>query len=220
MPHFEIKKGPAAFPPAHFADIDGLVAVGGDMTADNLIKAYNSALYYWHHPMKHVKWWSPDPRLVLELPAHLAQPADADTNGRNVMRTEQVEALLRHLQSVFNQQEEMNPRWLPERMFRIFTELHGRKLLRCYEIREHNTLIGGLFGVAIGKIFFGEYIWAPDNAAVDLALHTLVTDLEADGFLLIDMQKPTFRSETFPCDEISRLSYTDQCKVNAAQSGY
>lgn len=220
MPHFEIKKGPAAFPPAHFADIDGLVAVGGDMTADNLIRAYNSALYYWHHPMKHVKWWSPDPRLVLELPAHLPPPEVADTTGRSVQRTEAIETLLRHLQSVFNEQEEMNPRWLPERMFRIFSELHEKDLLRGYEILENDTLIGGLFGVAIGKIFFGEYIWAPDNAAVDLALYTLVSDLEVEEFRLIDMQKPTFRSETFPCDEISRLSYTDQCKVNAAQSGY
>lgn len=220
MPHFELQKGPAVFPPAHFADIDGLVAVGGDMTADNLIKAYNSGLYYWHHPMKHVKWWSPDPRLVLELPAQLPETPETVTNGRRVLRTEKVADLLRHLQSVFNQQEEMNPRWLPERMFRIFTELHKRKLLRCYEILEGDERIGGLFGVAIGEIFFGEYIWAPDNAAVDLALRYLVNELEAEGFRLIDMQKPTFRSETFPCDEISRLSYTDQCKVNAANSGY
>lgn len=190
------------------------------MTADNLIKAYNSGLYYWHHPMKHIKWWSPDPRLVLELPANLEAEQEVTSAGRTVTSTREVDVLLRHLQTVFNQREDMNPRWLPERMYRIFTELYERGVLRCYEIREHNSLIGGLFGVAIGKLFFGEYIWAPDNAAVNLALNTLVKDLEGEGFRLIDMQKPTFRSETFPCDEISRLSYTDQCKVNAAQSGY
>lgn len=221
MPYFELKKGTAEFPPAHFADIDGLVAVGGDMTADNLIKAYNSGLYYWHHPMKYVKWWSPDPRMVLELPADISLFSD-ETNPKalRVWKTENAEDLLRHLQSVFNQQEEMNPRWLPERMFRIFTELHQRGYLRCYEIREQEQRIGGLFGTAIGSLFFGEYIWAPDNRTILLALQTLAKDLVAEGVTLIDMQKPTFRSPEIPCDEISRLSYTDFCKRNAAANGF
>ena len=65
VPYFELQKGELKFPPAHFADLDGLLAVGGDMTAERLLHAYQSGLYYWHHPMKHIKWWSPDPRTVL-----------------------------------------------------------------------------------------------------------------------------------------------------------
>lgn len=216
MPYFELKKGETEFPPAHFADIEGLVAVGGDMDADTLIRAYNSGLYYWHHPMKHIKWWSPDPRMVLQLPLSFPEEVLRTYRpGLKVAPTLDGETLLRHLQAVFNEKEDMNPRWLPERMFRIFLELHHRGMLYLFDIRDNGELIGGLFGTAIGKIFFGEYMWAPDREALGFALRTLVNDLNARDFTLIDMQKPTFQCPDLICDELSRLSYVDYCKMNA-----
>ena len=191
------------------------------MDADTLLKAYNSGLYYWHHPMKHIKWWSPDPRMVLQLPVPSTPGSEGTTpEFYKVLPSRETTTLLRHLQSVFNHQEEMNPRWLPERMFRIFTELDDRGYLHLYSIHRNDELIGGLFGIAIGRIFFGEYIWAPDNQAIQLAVTTLARDLSREGFMLIDMQKPTFRSPDIPCDEISRLSYVDYCKMNAATAGF
>lgn len=217
MPYFELKKGETEFPPAHFADIDGLVAVGGDMNTETLLKAYQSGLYYWHHPLKHIKWWSPDPRMVLELPLEIPhQEVNRHRKTLKVLPREDAETLLRHLQSVFNIREEMGPRWLSERMYRIFMELHHQHLLRCFAILEHNNLIGGLFGTALGQVFFGEYIWAPDQEAAGLAIRTLINALNAEGFILIDMQKPTFQTGDLPCDEISRLRYVDICKMNAA----
>ncbi|THD66281.1 hypothetical protein E7Z59_10725 [Robertkochia marina] len=216
MPYFELKKGATEFPPAHFADIDGLVAVGGDIDADILLKAYNNGLYYWHHPMKHIKWWSPDPRMVLQLPVESPQPELRTVRPTlKVTPTEDAENLLRHLQTVVNIKEKMDSQWLSERMFRIFSELQQRNYLKLFAIREEGKLIGGLFGTAIGRIFFGEYIWAPDSEAMALGIYTLADHCNKNGFKLIDMQKPTFQSPEVPCDEISRLSYVDYCKMNA-----
>ena len=216
MPYFELKKGATQFPPAHFADIDGLVAVGGDIDADILLKAYNSGLYYWHHPMKHIKWWSPDPRIVLQLPTDIPKPdLTTDRPTLKVMPSEDTETLLRHLQSIMNIKEEMNSQWLSERMYRIFSELQQRNYLKLFAIVEEGELIGGLFGIAIGSIFFGEYIWAPDKEAMVLGINALVNYCNKNGIKLIDMQKPTFQSPYVPCDEMSRLSYVDYCKMNA-----
>ena len=66
MPYFELKKEDQDFPPAHFADLDGLLAAGGTMSEELLLQAYQNGIYYWHHPLKHLKWWSPDPRIVLD----------------------------------------------------------------------------------------------------------------------------------------------------------
>lgn len=220
MPYFELKKGATEFPPAHFADIEGLVAVGGDMNADLLLEACNKGLYYWHHPMKHIKWWSPDPRMILQLP--LSYPREELTRhpGTRIERSEEAGILLRHLQAVFNDGEDMNPRWLPERMYRVFMELHQRGVMRFYRIAEKDEITGGLFGIAIGQLFFGQYIWAPDNTSACLALKTLVNDLNAEGFKIIDMQRPTFQCPDIICDEMSRLSYVDYCKMNAAAAGF
>ena len=218
MPYFELKKGETEFPPAHFADTEGLVAVGGDMTPEVLLKAYNSGLFYWHHPMKHIKWWSPDPRMVLRLPCEFSpEELQRYPASLKVRPSDDAEFLLRHLQKVFNEQEEMNPRWLPERMFRIFMELHHRGMMRFFAIHEGEELIGGLFGTAIGKVFFGEYMWAPHPEGLGLGIRTLANHLSASGFELIDMQKPTFQSPDLPCDEISRLDYAGFCKKNAEE---
>ena len=228
MPYFELQKEDTRFPPAHFADGEGLLAVGGTMTAEQLLKAYSEGIFYWHHPMKHVRWWSPDPRIVadpLELVDGLEedsgivkeQAADKEPGAYEFRLDHDPEGLLRFFQKVYNKKEEMGPSWLSERMFRIFMGLHERGLALSQEVYQDGERVGGFFGVCIGEICYGEYAAALVRRADTAAISTAALELAKRGIRLMDMHKPTARDENLPYEELSRVAYVDRCKANAAK---
>lgn len=213
MPYFELQKDNPRFPPAHFADGEGLLAVGGLMTADLLLKAYSSGIFYWHHPMKHIRWWSPDPRIVGD-PICLGEPV-AGQEAFKYRVDQDPEGLLRFFQEIYNRKEEMGPSWLSERMFRIFKDLHDRGWAISQEVYQEDVLVGGFFGICIGELCFGEYAGATVAGADTAAIAEAARTLNARGIRLMDMHKPTARDEGLMYDEISRVAYIDRCKSNA-----
>ena len=214
MPYFELKKGDLSFPPAHFADLDGLLAVGGDMTAERLLLAYQSGLYYWHHPMKHVKWWSPDPRIVLETDSL----PDADPSlGFTTSANTDFEGLLRLCQQEYNKQDAMTPAWLSERMFRIFRSLEEQGRVHAQEVWKDGALAGGFFGVCLGSLCFGEYAVESVPGAAAQAILSAAGDLRERGVHLMDMHKETARSDRLEYQEVSRVAFVDHCRVAAEQ---
>ena len=217
MPYFELSKDEIAFPPAYFGDIDGLVAVGGDMSIERLLLAYNSGIYYWHYPLKHIKWWSPDPRIVLKIDSFELSKNRLDNlqEELTVSTNTNFEKVLRLCQQVYNIQDSMSNEWLSERAVRSFLELHKKGFAHSVEIWKEDQLVGGLFGVAIGKFFFGEYLVSCVEKADELALLYLVGKLKEKEFELLDMQKETVFFEGVSYDEISRIEYVALCKENA-----
>lgn len=214
VPYFELKKGELNFPPAHFADLDGLLAVGGEMTAESLLLAYQSGLYYWHHPMKHVKWWSPDPRIVLETQT-APHPECEMQEGFEIATSADLQALLRRCQQHYNREGDMTPAWLSERMYRIFVELGERGLVHAQEVRKEGQLVGGFFGVCLGNLCFGEYAVETVPGAAACAILGAARELGARGVHLMDMQKQTARAGQLPYDEVSRVAFVDLCRVAA-----
>ena len=217
MPYFELSKDKVTFPPAYFADNEGLVAVGGDMICERLLLAYNSGIFYWHYPLKHIKWWSPDPRtvLLLDARAYPAQRLRTLKERFTVTFDTAFEKTLRQCQEMYNLKDQMSNEWLSERAFRTFLELHQRGYAHSVEVWQDEELIGGLFGVAIGKLFFGEYVFGRVQEADEFAVLSLIKKLKDQRFHLIDMQKPTVFFEGLEYDELSRMAYVDTCKKNA-----
>lgn len=217
MPFFELNKDETNFPPAYFADIEGLLAVGGTMSAESLIKAYNNGIYYWHYPLKHIKWWSPDPRIIVR-PVDYEIPVEQwESLGKNFKITIDTafEEVLCACQNKYNIDGQMDNRWLSERMVRIFNELHTTGKAHSVEVWNDGELVGGLFGVAIGKLFFVEYLFANIEGADEMALLHLIKKLKELEYSLIDMQKATFFFTGTEFDEMPRLEYVDICKENA-----
>jgi len=217
VPYFELKKDDTNFPPAYFADIDGLLAVGGTMSIERLLLAYNSGIFYWHYPLKHVKWWSPDPRIVVkpdgfEIPRSQWESLNEEFT---VTVDTDFEQVLRGCQKVYNIDGQMDNRWLTERMVRIFIKLKELGKAHSVEVRKDGQLVGGLFGVAIGKLFFGEYLFSNVDGADELAVLYLVNRLKDQDYRLLDMQKHTFFLSGIEYDEMPRLEYVDICKENA-----
>ncbi|MCJ7468274.1 MAG: leucyl/phenylalanyl-tRNA--protein transferase [Maribacter sp.] len=221
MPYFELSKDELTFPPAYFADNEGFVAVGGDMAPERLLLAYNSGIFFWHHPFKHIKWWSPDPRIVL-----LLNDVEFPENRLNLLKeyfsvtfNTEFEKTLRLCQEIYNVKERMNNEWLSERSFRTFMTLHQQGYAKSVEIWKENELIGGLFGVSIGKLFFNEYLFSRVRDANEFAVLSLIKKLKDENFKLIDMQKPTGVFDGLPYDEVSRIEYVGICKTNAENYG-
>ncbi|UCE70492.1 MAG: hypothetical protein JSW57_06315 [Flavobacteriaceae bacterium] len=216
MPYFELKKGDLNFPPAHFADLDGLLAVGGDMTPERLIHAYQSGLYYWHHPMKHIKWWSPDPRIVLETETAPSVDPRVFPGGTTTVNTD-FEGLLRFCQHYNNEKEAMSPAWLSERMFRIFMSLKNRGLVHAQEVWREGELVGGFFGICLGGLCFGEYAVESNPGAASFAILQAASELRKRGVRLMDMHKETARDDQIEYQEISRVAFIDLCRVAASE---
>lgn len=219
MPYFELNKDEISFPPAYFADIDGLLAAGGDMSIERLLLAYNSGIYYWHHPLKHIKWWSPDPRTILFLDTfELPEKRFASLLEEFSVRMDtDFEKVLRSCQQVYNLHDRMNHNWLTERMFRTFMELFNQGYAHSFEVWKDAELVGGVFGVAIGKFFFGEYLFSFQQASDELAVLYTIKTLREKGFGLMDMQKETVFFNGMAYDELARIAYVDICKENAGK---
>jgi leucyl/phenylalanyl-tRNA--protein transferase len=201
-------------PPPFFADQDGLLAVGGSLTAENLLEAYRAGVYYWHHPLKRVHWWSPDPRIVLYPGTYVPDP-DLLCQGdekEEIRFNEGFESLLRLCQERYNKQEQMDPTWLSERMFRIFLELHKTDHAHSVEAWEGNKLVGGIFGITLGGMFFGEYQVARDQAMAVRLLTALLSRLKERGYELLDMQKPSVFIRGVEYEEIARVNFVNLCK--------
>ena len=220
MPYFELSKDEINFPPGYYADIDGLLAIGGDLSAERLLLAYNSGIYYWHYPLKHIKWWSPDPRIVLKVKEFNLSGSRLEylQNKFTICLNTDFEKVLRSCQQVYNIKERMNNEWLTERAVRSFLELHKRGYANAIEVWEGDHMVGGLFGVAIGKMFFGEYIFSTVKEADEAAILFLIRKLKEKGFQLIDIQKETMFFEGIEYDEVSRIEYVNICKENAEKS--
>lgn len=216
MPYFEIDKDNPRFPPPYFADPDGMLASGGKMDAGLLLQAYGQGIYYWHHPMKHIKWWSPDPRVVL-LPGtgSLSAPQDSLTTTVN----KDPAALLRLCQQVYNVESAMGPAWLSERMFRIFMELQEEGRGVSVEVWQGDRLAGGFFGICLGGVCHGEYAVALEPGADSLAIATAAEYLAGTGIGLMDMQKETARDSQLPYEELSRVEFVSRCSPDSVTFG-
>jgi len=217
VPYFELSKDKITFPPAYFADLDGLVAVGGDLKAERLLLAYNSGIYYWHYPLKHIKWWSPDPRTVLQVASFKISFERYQFLEKkfSIVLTIDFERLLRTCQKFYNNKDKMDNNWLSERAYRTFMDLYQKGFALGVEVWEKNKLVGGLFGVVIGKIFFGEYTFSKKQEVKEIALLYLIKKLKEKKFILIDMQKESMIVPGFDYDELSRIEYVSICKENA-----
>ncbi|WP_282780041.1 leucyl/phenylalanyl-tRNA--protein transferase [Phaeodactylibacter xiamenensis] len=212
MPFFQLSETDTGFPPAHFADEQGMIAVGGDLSVERLLNAYQSGIYFWFSPMDFIKWWSPDPRLVLK--PEDAEPPEQLPGYRmdlEVTFDQHFELLLRQIQEAQNTPP-MGENWVTEQMAAVYRALFEQGYAHSLEVRHGTTWVGGIFGVAIGKAFFAEYTYSCTEGGGALSLSLLARQLQAQGYHFIDVQKPSIDTPDLGFTEMSRLAYLDWVK--------
>ncbi|KAA3631659.1 MAG: hypothetical protein DWQ02_16095 [Bacteroidetes bacterium] len=215
MPFFQLSENDTSFPPAHFADMEGMIAIGGDLSAERVLNAYGNGIYFWFGPMDPLKWWSPDPRLVF-FTSNVEASITRESSWR-LSLDEAFETLMRKCQEVQNSKP-MNEYWITEEMAAMYLELFEQGKAHSAEVWEGEEMIGGLFGISQGHLFFVEYLMTADQTADTFALEQLAKWLGEKDFPFIDLQKIIEDTGDIEIDEISRLEYLDYISKNNTKS--
>ena len=202
------------FPPLSTAltHPNGLLAAGGDLSPQRLIAAYRCGIFPWFNEGDPILWWSPDPRMVL-FPPELKI-------SRSLRKTLKKANYTIRADSAFNQvvracaepRKERPGTWIHDEMIAAYTALHEMGLAHSIETWMEGELVGGLYGVAQGKMFFGESMFSRTTDASKIAFVHLVRHLERRGFKMIDCQMKTAHLASFGAREISREEFSLKLK--------
>lgn len=209
------------FPPLEAAlrEPNGLLAAGGDLTEARLLDAYRQGIFPWFSPGEPILWWSPDPRMVLipeafklsrSLRKRLRRPdyeIRVDTAFEAVMR------------ACAEPREGQSGTWITGAMIQAYRRLHEAGYAHSVETWMEGRLVGGLYGIALGRVFFGESMFTRATDASKLALAHLVTQLGRWGFGLIDCQMVTAHLASLGARPIPRSEFRGRLDALASQPG-
>ena len=202
------------FPEPELSRQDGLLAVGGDLSIERLILAYRMGIFPWYSHGDPILWWSPDPRLVLY--------PDALNVSRSLMKTLKQGHFLVTLDQDFSQvivacaaapRDKQPGTWITTDMMDAYCRLHEAGFAHSVEVWNQGELAGGLYGVSLGKCFFGESMFARKNNASKVGLVTLVQLLRKWSFHLIDCQVTTQHLVRLGAREIPRKQFMAELKL-------
>lgn len=209
------------FPDAELAlrEPDGLLAVGGDLSVERLIAAYQQGIFPWYSEGQPVLWWSPDPRMVLKpqdikVSRSLAKTMRKqdfkitfDQDFRKVISACSKPRLEKGLQE--------SGTWILDEMIEAYVKLHEAGYAHSVECWQENKLVGGLYGVAIGKVFFGESMFSRVSDASKIAFVFLSRQLQQWDFKLIDCQVYTPHLESLGASMMPRKQFITLLKQYA-----
>ncbi|WP_409526336.1 leucyl/phenylalanyl-tRNA--protein transferase [Nitrincola sp. MINF-07-Sa-05] len=167
---------------------NGLLAAGGDLSPDRLVQAYRHGIFPWFNPGEPILWWSPDPRCVLfpdEL--YLSRSLRKRLRRQDYQVTFD-QAFAEVIQACAEIRSEKGGTWISEPMQIAYTELHKRGIAHSVEVWIEGELVGGLYGLAMGRMFFGESMFSRQRDASKIAFSYLTVQLQRWGFNLIDCQ--------------------------------
>jgi leucyl/phenylalanyl-tRNA--protein transferase len=208
------------FPPQHLAlrEPNGLLALGGDLSVTRLLRAYSQGIFPWFNPDEPILWWCPDPRCVL-------RPCEFKTSrslGKTLRKDNYAVTLNRAFDTVVRDcaapRAQSRGTWLGGHMQRAYQELHQRGFCHSVEVWRERRLIGGLYGVSVGRAFFGESMFSAEPDASKIALHWLCAQLDAWGFSMIDCQITTPHLMSLGAQTVSRQRFLMELK-NAVTAG-
>jgi len=210
----QLDKYSLTFPDPHDANEEGIVAWGGDLNPSRLIRAYQNGIFPWYSPQDPILWWSTDPRLIMELDDFKLRRSlkkklkkfdyKFDTNFEEVMK-----------KCASTKRKEQNGTWINEDLLESFNVLHGMGIAHSVESYQDGKLVGGLYGLAIGKVFCGESMFTHVSDASKAAYTILVKHLQTWGYDFIDCQVPTDHLKSLGAKDVSRDYYLQRLyKVN------
>ncbi|OQW41626.1 MAG: leucyl/phenylalanyl-tRNA--protein transferase [Proteobacteria bacterium SG_bin4] len=202
----------SSFPPLEKAldDPNGLLAVGGDLSPQRLIEAYRSGIFPWFNEDEPIFWWSPDPRMVL-FPGELKISRSLrKTLHKDCYQIRADTAFTQVMQACAAPRKGQSGTWIHPEMIAAYTALHDMGLAHSVETWIDGELVGGLYGVALGKVFFGESMFSRSTDASKIAFVHLVKQLQYWEFGLIDCQVKTRHLASLGAREISRVSFSRQ----------
>jgi leucyl/phenylalanyl-tRNA--protein transferase len=197
------------FPPAQRAlrEPNGLLAAGGDLSLHRLLQAYRQGIFPWYSEGEPVLWWSPDPRMVL-VPSEIAISRSLRKRLRSRDYEVRVDTCFAEVMRTCAQPRDgQDGTWITQEMLAAYTALHAAGAAHSVETWLDNELVGGLYGVALGRVFFGESMFTRATDASKVALAHLARQLDRWGFGVIDCQMSTSHLASLGAREIARKEF-------------
>jgi len=214
MPIFRLSEK-LDFPPAHLARSDGLLCIGGDLTARRLILAYENGIFPWFSSSEPLLWWSPDPRLVL-FPDRIHISRSLNKKIKKAPFDIRIDnAFEETIQSCALVRKNNNEgTWIVKEMIEAYVMLHNLGYAHSIEAWKNSQLVGGLYGVCIGGCFFGESMFSLESDASKIALVALAEYKKKNRFDLIDCQVTTEHLIYMGAVEISRNNFLNMVNTS------
>ena len=208
-----------AFPPPHLASKEGLLAVGGDLSRKRLLHAYRMGIFPWFSDDEPILWWSPDPRLVLYPHEIKISKTLKKIIRKGIFKVTMDTAFAQVITQCAQIRLQNNQgTWIVEDMIHAYCKLHETGFAHSVEAWYQGELAGGLYGVSLGKCFFGESMFTRISNASNVALVTLVEYLNALSFDMIDCQLTTQHLLRFGAREIPRVKFLKQLEKSLKAS--
>ncbi len=201
------------FPPVHLSEPDGLLAMGGDLSIDRLLLAYRNGIFPWYEGDT-ILWWSPDPRFVL-FPAELKISKSIkpllNKNKFEFTINKDFARVIHHCKKTHRPGQEGT--WITNEVEKSYCKLHELGYAHSAEVWENGELAGGLYGIKLGKVFFGESMFSKKSNASRFAFTKYVQQLKHEGIELIDCQIYTEYLESMGAKMIERKKFINQLGV-------
>ena len=206
-----LKRDDFSFPPLETAlrEPNGLLAAGGDLRPERLLAAYLHGCFPWYQEGQPLLWWSPDPRTVL-FPDELHVSRSLRKRMRHGdYRVTFDKAFAEVIQGCAGPRSYADGTWITTPMQDAYVRLHEMGVAHSVEVWQQGQLVGGLYGIAMGELFFGESMFSRATDASKVGFVTLVERLREWGFALIDCQMPTRHLESFGARSIPRAAFAE-----------
>lgn len=196
------------FPPVEEADADGLLAVGGDLSPACLLDAYRRGIFPWYNENEPICWWSPDPRCVL-FPEKLYVSASMKQVLRKQPFLFTINKAFREVMESCRQADRGDSQgtWIQPDIIEAYSRLHELGFALSAETWQNGKLVGGLYGIQLGKVFFGESMFHSVSNASKVAFIHLVRELRQQGIAMIDCQVRTEHLVSLGAEMISRKTF-------------
>ncbi|MDC7827353.1 leucyl/phenylalanyl-tRNA--protein transferase [Aquipseudomonas alcaligenes] len=186
---------------------NGLLAAGGDLSAERLIAAYRHGCFPWFSEGQPLLWWSPDPRTVLFPEEFHLSRSLAKLLRQQRYRVTFDQDFAAVIEGCASPRDYADGTWITDSMRAAYLELHQRGLAHSVEVWDGEQLVGGLYGLTMGQLFFGESMFSRADNASKIGFATLVSKLREWGFALIDCQMPTRHLHSFGARPITRAEF-------------
>lgn len=188
MPLFALDTEIIDFPPPRLAEPDGLLAMGGDLSPERLLSAYRQGIFPWYEG-EHILWWFPDPRFVLfpeDLKISKSVKPLLNRNEFDFTINKAFAEVIRSCQQI--ERSGQDGTWITHDVEKAYTKMHELGYAHSAEVWKDGELIGGLYGIRLGKVFFGESMFSKTSNASRYAFIRYVQQLRSEGVELIDCQ--------------------------------
>lgn len=195
------------FPDPSEADEEGLLAIGGDLSSDRLLLAYQSGIFPWYDEQQPILWWSPNPRMVL-FPSKFKVSKSLSKTIKNtefkITFNTNFSEVIKNCSTI--KREGQGGTWITQEMEEAYVELHKLGHAQSVEVWNHDALVGGLYGIDLPKqkIFCGESMFSTQTDASKVGFYYLVKHLQQKNYKLIDCQMHTDHLESLGAEEITR----------------